>query len=114
MFDPEKVKDFLSRHDDTDLIVVEGIKDRENLQKLGFENVYTISGKSLYDVLDELISFSNIAILTDFDKEGKKKAKILVDLLQPHGIKINTSFRRNFFSTFGIYKVEELKSFFKI
>ena len=113
MFDLERTNKFLNKNNMNEPILVEGIKDKKCLSKLGFKNVYPISGKSVPEIIDELSLFRSIVILTDFDAEGKKKAKLLNKLFESHGIKINTKFRYDFFSVFRIYKVEELKGFFK-
>ncbi|RLI97735.1 MAG: hypothetical protein DRP00_03620, partial [Candidatus Aenigmatarchaeota archaeon] len=69
-------------------IIVEGKKDREVLEKLGFKNVVEISGKSLSEILKE-IKKDSVILLTDFDSEGEKLAKRLYNFLKIYGIKVD-------------------------
>jgi len=97
-------------------LIVEGKKDSKVLERLGFKNIITISGKSNEKIL-QLLKKKKIhtaAILTDFDKEGKKRCKELTRLFQKNVIKTDTFVRKTFKHTLKIHKIEELKSFTKL
>jgi 5S rRNA maturation endonuclease (ribonuclease M5) len=54
---------------------VEGKKDKMALERIGFKNIITISGKpngTLVQILKNK-KVRTVAILTDFDEEGQKK-----------------------------------------
>jgi 5S rRNA maturation endonuclease (ribonuclease M5) len=90
------------------LIIVEGNKDKEVLEKLGFNKVFVISGKSLEKVAEE-IREGEVIILTDFDEEGRKKFKLLKKLLESKGVKVDKNCRRKLKFLFKVGKIEELK-----
>jgi len=94
------------------LFIVEGKKDKKALLNLGIKNILDISGRRLTDIVDCILSsnFRQIVVLTDFDREGKKKHKILVKLFEINGIKVNSQLRRKFISLFKIHKIEEINS----
>jgi 5S rRNA maturation endonuclease (ribonuclease M5) len=96
-------------------ITVEGKKDKIVLNKIGFEKVFDISGNSLNEFVEKIKSnnFNTIVILTDFDEEGEIKSFHLEKLFNHLKIKTD-SFARRRFKSFGIHKIEELKSFTKI
>jgi 5S rRNA maturation endonuclease (ribonuclease M5) len=96
-------------------VIVEGKSDEYLLAKLGFQRTLPIGGKSLSQVLQEVIASQakRVLILTDFDAEGEQKAKTLSRLLEAHGIKVDRFMRKRFFDLFQIHKIEELRNFFK-
>lgn len=75
-------------------IIVEGKKDKDVLQELGFNNVVLLheNGNPLYAVLDKIKE--ECVILTDFDKKGKEYYATLKKELLKRGIKVNDRFRR--------------------
>jgi len=97
------------------LLIVEGKKDEKALRYFGFKNIVRISGKSLEKVVEEVISFNptEVAILTDFDDEGKKIAINLSNLLSLYKIKLNYFIRKKI-KSLKINKIEELNSFTKL
>lgn len=98
-----------------DVFIVEGIRDKKVLIKLGFINVVDISGKSLYDFVEEIRgSFKSAVILSDFDEEGERKALALSALLKKANIKVNPFLRKRIKNLFKIQKIEELNSFTKM
>lgn len=96
-------------------IVVEGKKDKNALAELGFSNIYTVSGKTVYMVVDQILSDNHrsVIILTDFDKAGTEKFKQLTDFFQRHHITTNSSVRIKIHSLFKIHQIEELKGYTK-
>ncbi|MET1125183.1 MAG: toprim domain-containing protein [Archaeoglobaceae archaeon] len=87
------------------IIVVEGAKDVASLKELGVENVRVLRS---YSEAAELIG-ENVIVLTDFDREGERKAKRLREVL------INADFelRHRLFCRVKkeVTKVEELSDF---
>jgi 5S rRNA maturation endonuclease (ribonuclease M5) len=96
--------------------IVEGIKDKKQLEKIGLKEVFAISGKPVFAFVEELKKkgLKKIVILTDFDDEGNKKAKELTKLLQLNKILVDQGMRRKFKSLFGVNKIEELNSLTKL
>lgn len=72
-----------------DLIIVEGKKDRMALNELGLKNILYISGKPIYDVVDEALSGNpdSVSILTDYDSEGELIAKNLSEKIREESCK---------------------------
>lgn len=98
------------------LFIVEGKKDKKALQALGLVDILDISGKTLNEMVSIVnsLDFSQVAVLTDFDREGKEIHKLLVKLLEINGIKVNSRIRGKFVSLFKVSKVEEIISLTKI
>jgi 5S rRNA maturation endonuclease (ribonuclease M5) len=96
-------------------IVVEGKKDRLALQKLGFSKIFEISGKRIDTVVERILSEKpkSVIILTDYDKEGVKKANQLMNFFQHHRVNVNSFARRRIQTLFKIHKIEELIHFTK-
>lgn len=81
------------------LVLVEGIKDKRALEKLGIKNILTIK-KPLYAVVEEIESKTKeVVLLTDLDAEGKKLYHRLAKDLQAHKVKINNKLREFLFTT---------------
>jgi 5S rRNA maturation endonuclease (ribonuclease M5) len=98
-----------------DIVIIEGIKDREALNKFGIDNLIEISGRSLIEIADSLVekNIRNVTILTDFDKEGECQKSQLTNYLSHYGIKINSFARKKIKTLFKIHKIEELSHFTK-
>ena len=82
------------------VIIVEGKKDVNSLNALGFEKVYAIheTSTSLKERLEKIVSLlekrDKICILTDFDKKGKKLYLLIKSELQTMGgVKVDSSLR---------------------
>ena len=89
-------------------IVVEGIRDEKALLGFGFKNIHKIAGKPLDIVADNISSkYDSVAILTDYDEEGEKAARLLEKFFNHAGTKILTRFRRKFRSVFKVATIEE-------
>lgn len=87
------------------IIVVEGKKDKEVLEKIGICNVNTINDLKKID----LKRYEKALILTDNDKKGKALYKNIKDHLFSEGILDDYPTRMKFFKEFRVYKVEDLK-----
>lgn len=98
-----------------DIVIVEGKRDAKGLNTLGLKNILVIRGRPLLRVVTEaerLREFhrnSDIIILTDFDREGKRLAAELAVLLRAHRLHPNRAKRRKFLDS-GFTKIEELNS----
>jgi 5S rRNA maturation endonuclease (ribonuclease M5) len=93
------------------VIVVEGVKDRESLRKLGVEGeIILFSGYS--ETADKIRERKTI-ILTDFDEKGNEIEKGLVKAMSSWGNIPDQSLKKKIFSATRkeILKVEELYSF---
>ena len=77
--------------DSNRLIIVEGKKDQESMNKLGLDNVITIN-KPIFKIIDS-INEKEVVLLTDLDKTGRKLYSELKHNLQKKGIKIDNNFR---------------------
>ena len=74
-------------------IIVEGIKDREALQKLGLKNIFVLSAP-IFKVCENVAKkHGEVVILTDLDKEGKLLYSKIKEGITNLGIKIDESFR---------------------
>ena len=78
-------------------IIVEGRKDEESLRKLGISGpilCLKAEGKGFFEFLEGIGSAKRVIVLTDFDTEGKKLAKMLVNELSKRRIKVDDSLWR--------------------
>ncbi|HIH11819.1 TPA: toprim domain-containing protein [Candidatus Woesearchaeota archaeon] len=91
------------------LVIVEGKNDKHALQKLGLNNILTLS-TPLFKILD-IINGKKVAILTDFDKEGQHYYKKLKSLCSQHGIKIDNTLREYLQKKTSLVHIEGLATF---
>ena len=92
--------------------IVEGKKDKEAIEYFGFKKIIVIGGKSLH-----LLSFrkgARVVILTDFDREGRRKARKLRRLMRENEVFIEEEIRREFARIFKVKKIEEIKAKVKL
>ena len=80
------------------LIIVEGKKDKQALENLGFKKIFTIheTGKSIYEKIEQIEAIAGkdkICILTDFDKKGKKLYLLLKSELSQRKVRLDNTFR---------------------
>ena len=104
----EKIKfiRLLQQYSENNPIVVEGKRDKEVLQELRIKNVYAV-----YEIRRiPTKKFKEVLILTDRDRKGKKIYKYLYNYFISEGLIINNKLREQFFRTFGVVRVEELKN----
>lgn len=89
--DLEKYKEYV--------IIVEGKKDVNALNKLGFEKVIALhkTGFSLREGIEEIIKDldkkDKVCILTDFDRRGKMLYMKTKEIMQELGVRLDSSFR---------------------
>ena len=106
MIKKEKVEKLFKYSLTNPLIIVEGKRDEEALRLFGFNRIIKISGKPLEEVVRKVDE--KVAILTDFDEEGRKIKRELVRMFERKGVKVDNYLRR-LIRSFGITKIEELK-----
>ena len=77
------------------LIIVEGKKDQQSLQKLGFNKIFILNnGKPIKRNIEIISKMSKqVIILTDFDKTGKQLHTKLRHEFSQIGIKIDNKLR---------------------
>jgi len=88
--------------------IVEGKRDKEAIKYFGFKEIIVIGGKPIH-----LLSFekgTRVAILTDFDREGKRKARELRKIVKENNVVVEEEIRREFARIFKIKKIEEIKA----
>jgi len=89
--------DVIREMDDfVDAIVVEGVHDREALEALGVtKEIATYSaGFSYAGFVDYLMNrYRRIAILTDYDRAGKRLNRRLTASLERAGVKVENQYR---------------------
>lgn len=90
------------------LIVVEGKKDKEALQKLGLSKIIILN-KPLFQLVEE-IKEKEIILLTDLDKTGRKLYHLLKKDLNKNGIKVNNSLRNFLIKTKKVNQIETISS----
>lgn len=94
-------------------IIVEGKNDVSCLRRIDFEGriIQVNSGESLLNFSENLASeFSEIIILTDFDRKGKTLKKMIQNYLVSLGVKTDTYLWEYFCKRSPIATVEELPS----
>lgn len=77
-------------------IIVEGVRDRNALRRLGItKNVIPLNkGKSIFTFCEEISrSAKQAVILTDWDRRGGQLARMLKDGLEANSVKVNDSVR---------------------
>ena len=95
----EKYKDYLT--------IVEGKKDKEALEKLGFKKVKVLN-KALYKIIEE-VDEEKVVILTDLDKKGKQLYRELSLALRSRGVFVDDMLRNFLFRNSKIRCVEGLR-----
>ena len=93
-------------------ILVEGMKDKQALLKLGLSHVISLRARPLYQVVEHIATITRTClILTDLDNEGKKLYAHLRTELQKHGIKIDDRFRHYLFKETTLRQIEGLHTY---
>ncbi|MEM2109160.1 MAG: toprim domain-containing protein [Candidatus Odinarchaeota archaeon] len=76
-------------------IIVEGRKDVESLRRIGVTGIiYSLNGRSVSEIVEELEHYGEVIILTDYDSEGVKIKNKLVKDFQLVGVKVNLRYYR--------------------
>lgn len=89
------------------IIIVEGRKDKEALERLGLKNIVTLSKKPIFQIIEEVSEKNKrVIILTDLDKHGKELFGKLNSGLQYHGVKVDNKFREFLFKKTKLRQIE--------
>ncbi|MFQ6054108.1 MAG: toprim domain-containing protein [Candidatus Bathyarchaeia archaeon] len=98
-----------------DAVLVEGARDVEALRSLGFRGRFEVCSRVRVtdgDLVEEIALIDgSVAILTDFDEEGRRLNRRLSRLLERRGVKVERRLRRDvgrLMAVLGVYAVEAL------
>jgi len=96
------------------IIIVEGKKDKEALEKLGIKNIIELSKKPLFQVIEDIAdNGKECVILTDLDKEGKELYGKLSAGLKRLGVKVDDSFRQFLFKNTKLRQIEGITTYLR-
>ncbi|MEM4267746.1 MAG: hypothetical protein QXK37_02850 [Candidatus Woesearchaeota archaeon] len=96
------------------LIIVEGKKDRRALEKIGIKGIMTLSGRPIFQVIEDASTITRSAvILTDLDKEGRAIYGRLYSGLQMHGVEIDNVFREWLYRNTTLCHIEGINTYFE-
>ncbi|WP_051654164.1 toprim domain-containing protein [Persephonella sp. KM09-Lau-8] len=101
----ERLKAFSEK--EKTVVLVEGKKDKQKLEKFGISHIYSIKGKKFYDILEELENENLVIILTDLDKQGEKISSKISSMFQREGIPVDLEFRE-YLKNFDIKHIEDI------
>jgi len=93
----EKVFQELEELSDSIPIIVEGLRDRNALRRLGItKNIHPLNkGKSVFGFCEDMSRRTKKAvILTDWDRRGGQLARMLKDGLEANGVQVNDEIRK--------------------
>jgi 5S rRNA maturation endonuclease (ribonuclease M5) len=100
-----------------DVVVVEGKHDKEALEEMGITKeiaMYSGSKYSYADFIEYLrLRYKRVAILTDYDKAGRRFNKKLSTGLEKEGVKVEKIYRekiRKILKTKGMRCIESVNS----
>ena len=94
------------------LVIVEGKKDKAALEKLGIKNIFTLSKKPLFHIIEEISGKNkDVVILTDLDRHGKELFGKLNSGLQYHGVKVDNKFREFLFKKTKLRQIEGITNY---
>ena len=94
------------------IIVVEGKEDIRALRNLGITNTLQLNRQPLYKIVERLVSLeTEVIILTDLDKAGKKLYAKLNHELNQFGVKIDNKFRHFLFKHTTLRQIEGIDSY---
>ena len=100
------------------VIVVEGIRDRDSLRKIGITGrilCLQSSRKNTLGFVEELQGVSEVIVLTDFDREGTFLARRLARILNAEGMRSNLILWRDLrrLARSDIRSIEELPKYYQ-
>jgi 5S rRNA maturation endonuclease (ribonuclease M5) len=100
------------------VIVVEGMRDRDSLRKIGISGPILClqsSRKNHVRFVEELDGVNNVIVLTDFDREGVFLAKRLASTLNAQSIRSNLILWRDLrrLARSDIRSIEELPKYYQ-
>jgi len=111
----EELKAILVKeHGDVKLVLVEGHRDVEAIKNLSVSMPVEVSshtGKTEHDIAVDLSRKArDILVLTDFDEEGRSKAKRLSQLLETEGVHVQRDLRWKIGKLMGVLGMNTIES----
>ncbi len=102
----EEMDDFV------DAIVVEGIRDKRALEGMGItKEIVTCATRSHTEFVDYLsLRHKSVAILTDYDRQGKSINKKLTSRLERVGVKVENRYRERIGRVLGLRGMKCIES----
>jgi len=99
-------------NESVDAIIVEGARDKAGLRELGITKaILMCSTKPDTAFIDDLRSrYKRVAILTDYDRAGKRFNKRLTVRLEHESIKVETKFRSKIGRILGLRGMRDIES----
>jgi 5S rRNA maturation endonuclease (ribonuclease M5) len=99
-------------NESVDAIIVEGVRDKKGLRELGItKEILMCSTKPDTAFIDDLRSrYKRVAILTDYDRAGKRFNKRLIARLERDGVKVETTFRSRIGQILGLRGMRDIES----
>jgi len=95
------------------LIVVEGKKDKAALENIGIKNTIITLNKPLFQIVEEVAKDNtDVIILTDLDKEGKKIFEALSQGFHKFGVRMHNKPRDQLFKT-SLRQIEGIDTYIK-
>lgn len=94
------------------LIIVEGKKDKEALEKFGLKNIIQLNKKPLFQIIEDISNKNKeCVILTDLDKKGKQLYGKLNSGLCRYGVKVDNKFREFLFKHTKLRQIEGIDNY---
>ncbi|MBI2133278.1 toprim domain-containing protein [Candidatus Woesearchaeota archaeon] len=96
----------MDRFEPCQAVIVEGKKDKEKLELLGFKNVIALKGP-IYQTIEEVASkYGRVMVLTDLDREGRVLYGKIASGLRNLGVNVDDSFRNHLFRNTKVRQIE--------
>lgn len=92
----ELVQELLQQSEEGAAIIVEGKRDRRALRELGVTGPVKLgTQKSLLELSEEIArEYDKVIVLTDWDENGDKLARLIAEFLSNAGAAVNTDIRQ--------------------
>ncbi|MCL7413458.1 MAG: toprim domain-containing protein [ANME-2 cluster archaeon] len=92
----ELVLELLQQSEEGAAIIVEGKRDRRALRELGITGPVKLgTQKSLLELCEEVArEYDTVIVLTDWDENGEKLARLMAEFLTNAGATVNTDIRQ--------------------
>ncbi|MBI4139558.1 hypothetical protein HY483_01205 [Candidatus Woesearchaeota archaeon] len=101
----------LSKLDDLDFVIVEGVNDKKAIKNFSSVRILTTKTTAIFNVVEQIPKKSRVAILTDLDSEGKKLYSQLNSVLSQRGVIIDNRLRYFLFKNTELRQIEGLINF---
>jgi len=90
------------------VIIVEGKKDKEALQRIGVKNRIKLVNRSPAELSRAISDEKEAIILTDFDEAGEEICKRVEESLSSYSIKADTELRKRLHRIIGVANFESI------